>query len=389
MDSLARVSRYRWTILALGTVAQASYSAAFLGIPVLAPQLRDAYGLSLTEVGVVLAAFSLGSVVTLLPWGLLTDRVGERSVLATGLAASSVALAFAAFTSEYLSLVLLLVVAGGAGASVNAASGRAVMGWFDASERGFALGIRQTALPLGGAAAAIALPPIAAVGGTEAGLLVLAGACLATAAAGAIGLREAPPSDVEPLGDVANPLRDARMWRLAVGSGLIVVAQISIMAFTVLFLHGVRGLSTTAAAGVFAAMQLIGAALRIVAGRWSDRVGTRIAPLLKLALGLSVALAVSAALTSAPLALFIPAFLVAGALSQSWNGLSFTAAAELAGRSRAGAALGFQQTALAVASGLAPPLFAVLVESTSWGLAFALAATLPLAGAGLMRRIPA
>lgn len=382
------MSRYRWTILALGTLAQASYSAVFLGIPVLAPQFSAEYGLSLTEIGVVLAAFSIGSVATLLPWGLLTDRVGERGVLATGLGAAGVTLIFAAFASGYASLVALLVVAGGAGASVNAASGRAVMGWFDPAQRGLALGIRQTALPLGGAAAAVALPPIAAAGGTQAGLLVLAAACLATAIAGAIGLREAPPDD-EPLGDVLNPLRDARMWRLAGGSGLIVAAQISIMAFTVLFLHGARGLSTTAAAGVFAAMQVIGAALRVAAGRWSDRVGTRIGPLLKLAVALSVTLAVSAALASATLALLLPAFLVAGALSQSWNGLSFTATAELAGRSRAGAALGFQQTALAVSSGLAPPLFALLVESSSWGVAFALAATLPLAGAGLMRRIPA
>ena len=383
------MSSYRWTILALGTVAQASYSAVFLGIPVLAPQFRDEYGLSLTEIGVVLAAFSIGSIVTLLPWGLLTDRVGERSVLSAGLAAASVAIGFAAFTTGYLPLVLLLVVAGGAGASVNAASGRAVMGWFEPSQRGFALGIRQTALPLGGAAAALTLPPIAGAGGTQAGLLVLAAACLSTAIAGAVGLREAPPESDPPLGDVLNPLRDARMWRLAVGSGFIVTAQISIMAFTVLFLHGERGLSPAAAAGIFATMQLIGAALRIAAGRWSDRVGTRIAPLLKLAFGLSVTLAVSAALTSASLAVFIPAFLLAGALSQSWNGLAFTATAELAGRSRAGAALGFQQTALAVASGFAPPLFALLVESTSWGVAFALAAILPLAGAGLMRRIPA
>ena len=383
------MSRYRWTILALGTVAQASYAAVFLGIPVLAPQLRDEYDLSLTQVGVVLAAVSIGSVATLLPWGLLTDKAGERRVLASGLAVASVALAAAAFTSGYVLLVAMLVLAGGAGASVNAASGRAVMGWFEPSERGLALGIRQTALPLGGAAAALFLPPIAAAGGTRAGLLVLAGTCLATAAAGAIGLREAPPDDGEPLGDVVHPLRDGRMWRLASGSGLIVVAQISIMAFTVLFLHGVRGLSTAAAAGIFAAMQLIGAALRIVAGRWSDRVGTRIAPLLKLAFGLSVALAVSAALTTAPLAFFLPAFLTAGALSQSWNGLSFTATAELAGRHRAGAALGFQQTALAVASAVAPPLFALLVESSSWGIAFGLAAALPLAGAGIMRRIPA
>ena len=383
------MSRYRWTILALGTVAQASYSAVFLGIPVLAPELREEYGLTLTEIGVVIAAVSIGSMFTLLPWGLLTDRLGERKVLGTGLAASSVALVIAAFSSSYGVLVAMLVLAGAAGASVNAASGRAVMGWFAPSQRGFALGIRQTALPLGGAAAALCLPPIAAVGGTQAGLLVLAGACLATALAGAIGLREAPPEEAGEVGDFVHPLRDGRMWRIAVGSGLIVVAQISILAFTVLFLHGVRGLSTAAAAGIFALMQLAGAALRIIVGRWSDRVGARIVPLLKLAFSFSVAIVVSAALTSAPLALFLPAFIAAGALSQSWNGLSFTAAAEIAGRSRAGAALGFQQTALSVASAFAPPLFAILVESTSWGLAFGLAAALPLLGAGLMRGIPA
>lgn len=383
------MSRYRWTILALGTLAQASYSAVFLGVPVLAPQLREEYGLSLTQIGVVIGAFSVGSVVTLLPWGLLTDRLGERPVLATGLTGAGLALVLAALTDGYLQLIALLVLAGGAGASVNAASGRAVMSWFEPAQRGLALGIRQTALPLGGAAAALVLPPIADAGGTTAGFLVLAGLCLTTALAGAVGLREAPPEEGPPLGGVASPLRDERMWRLAVGSGLIVCAQISVMAFTVLFLHGARGLSTAAAAGVFAAMQLAGAALRILVGRWSDRVGTRIGPLLKLAFGLSVALAVSAALTSAPLALLLPAFLVAGAVAQSWNGLSFTAAAEIAGRARAGAALGFQQTALAVSASVAPPVFALLVQSTSWGVAYGLVAALPLAGAGVMRRVPA
>lgn len=383
------MSSYRWTILAVGTAAQASYSAVFLGIPVLAPQLREEYGLGLAQVGVVLAAVSIGSVVTLLPWGLLTDRLGERLVLAAGLAGASVALAGAAFATDYLTLVLLLVLAGGAGASVNAASGRAVMGWFAPSQRGLALGIRQTALPLGGAAAALLLPPIAAAGGTRAGLLVLAGGCLLTTVTGVIGLREAPPGDDERLEDLVHPLRDPRMWRLGVGSGLLVCAQMTILAFAVLFLHGVRGLSAAAAAAVFAGMQVAGAGLRIAAGRWSDRVGARIGPLLRLSFALAVALAFSAALSSAPLALFIPAFVVAGALAQSWNGLAFTATAELAGRSRAGVALGFQQTALAVASAVTPPVFALLVEASSWGVAFALAAALPLAGASLFRRVPA
>ena len=384
--SLAAVSRYRWTILALGTAAQASYSAVFLGLPVLAPDLRSEYGLDLTEVGLVLATVNLGSMVTLLGWGLLADRLGERLVLAAGLALASGALAAAAFAPGFAFLVVTLTLAGGAGAAVNAASGRAVMSWFGAEQRGLALGIRQTAVPLGGVAAALVLPPLAAAGGVRAGLLALAGGCLAAALAGAVGLREAPP-ETEELEDLTSPLRDGRIWRLSFGSALLVGAQTSVLAFAVLFLHGERGLSTAAAAGILALMQVLGAGLRIASGRWSDRLGARIAPLLRLSFALTVTLAVSAALTEAPLGLLLPALVAAGALSLSWNGLSFTAAAELAGRARSGAALGFQQTALSVGSAATPPVFAALVGASSWGIAFACAALLPLAGAGVLRRV--
>jgi sugar phosphate permease len=380
------VRRYRWTILALGATAQGSYAAIFLGLPVLAPALRAEYGLSLTEIGVVLAAPNFGSVTTLLAWGLAADRIGERVVLAAGLLVASGALGAAAFAESFALLVVTLAVAGAAGASVNAASGRAVMGWFAPGERGFALALRQTSNPLGGLLAAVLLPPVTAAGGVRAGLLALAGLCAAAAVAGAVGLRAAPAGPgVGP--HVGHPLRDARIWRVSAGSGLLVLAQMSILSFTVLFLHGERGLSTAAAAGVLAGIQAVGAVLRIAAGRWSDRTGARIAPLLRLSFAFAAALALTAALTSAPLALLVPALLVAGALSQSWNGLAFTATAELAGRARSGAALGFQQTSLAVAAAVATPVFAATVEASSWGLAFGLAALLPLAGAGLVRRI--
>jgi MFS family permease len=380
------VSRYRWTILGLGAAAQGSYAAIFLGLPVLAPALQAEYDLSLTGIGVVLAAANLGSVATLLAWGLAADRFGERLVLGAGLLVAAGALAAAAFAPGFGALLAALAVAGAAGASVNAASGRAVMGWFAPAERGFALALRQTSNPLGGLLAAVLLPPIAAAGGVRAGLLALAGLCAAAAVAGAVGLREAPAGpEVRP--HVGHPLRDARIWRVSAGSGLLVLAQMSLLSFTVLFLHGERGLSTAAAAGVLAGIQAAGAVLRIAAGRWSDRLGARIAPLLRLSFAFAAALALTAALTAAPLALLVPALLVAGALSQSWNGLSFTATAEIAGRARSGAALGFQQTSLAVAAAVATPVFAATVEASSWGIAFGLAALLPLAGAGLVRRI--
>lgn len=380
------MNRYRWTVLAVGTAAQASYSAVFLGLPVLAPALRAEYDLSLTGIGLVLAAANGGAMFTLLPWGLLADRIGERAVLSTGLSLAAVGLAGAAFAPGVGLLTVALTAAGAAGASVNAASGRAVMGWFPYSERGFALGIRQTALPLGGAGAALVLPPVAGAGGVGAGLLVLAGGCLLTAGIGVAGLREAPPDEEGSL-DVGHPLRDGRIWRLSLGSAWIVCGQMAILGFTVLFLHEERGLSTGLAAGVLAAMQVLGAVLRVVSGRWSDRLGARIKPLLRLCLALAAALAASAALTSAPLALLMPALVTAGALSLSWNGLSFTAAAELAGRARSGAALGLQQTALSAASAAIPPVFASVVDASSWGIGFGLAALFPLAGATVLRQL--
>jgi hypothetical protein len=81
----------------------------------------------------------------------------------------------------------------------------------------------------------------------------------------------------------------------------------------------------------------------------------------------------------------VPALVAACALSMSWNALSFTAAAEFAGRARAGAAIGIQQSALAAAGAFAPVLFAATVSATSWRVAWWLAALFPLAGAWVLR----
>jgi MFS family permease len=382
------VSGYRWTILTLGTAAQTAYSGVFLGIPILAPALRVEYDLTLPEVGLVIAAVNVGSVVTLLPWGLLADRRGERYVLGTGLSGASFALAAAAFAPSLAVFVLAIVLAGALGAGVNAASGRAVLGWFEQRQRGFALGIRQTAVPLGGTLAALALPPIAGAWGLRGGLIALALGCFVTAVAGVLGLREAPAEEEE-LDELVHPLKDERVWRLSIGSGLILGAQACILGFAVLFLHGERGLSTGEAGAVLAATQVVGGFLRIAAGRWSDHVRARLRPLRQLATALAVSLVVTAILTDAPLAFLLPALAIAGALSLSWNGLSFTATAEMAGRARSGAALGFQQTALSVASTAAPPVFAAIVDAGSWSLGFGLAALFPLAGLAVIRGLNA
>jgi sugar phosphate permease len=374
-------TRYRWIILAVGTAAQASFSAVLIGLPALAPALRSHYSLSLTQVGVVLGATAAGMMLTLLPWGIVADRIGERIVIVSGLTGAAAALAAVGWTHRFASLVALLALAGAFGASVNAASGRAVMSWFGRAERGLALGIRQTAIPLGGTVAAASLPWISNSAGLGGAFLALAGGCLAAAAAGALWIRDAPPSRVPDDETISiGPLRDPRMWVLSGGSSFLLVAQISNVFFLVLFLHQHRDVSATAAAAVLAVTQLGGAVARVAAGRWSDRTARRVAPLRQLALALAVATALVATLADAPLALLVPVLVVAGTLGLSWNGLSFTAAAEAAGSGRSGAAIGFQQTVLGLVVSVVPVAFAAAVGATSWRAGFVLAAVCPAVG---------
>ena len=375
-------------MLAAGTAAQASFSAVLIGLPVLAPELQDHYGLSLSEVGVALSSIWVGPILTLLPWGLLADRIGERAVLASGLTVCALLVAAAGWTHSFGALVLLLVLAGGMGASVNAASGRAVMQWFSADQRGFALGLRQTAIPVGGALAALALPAANSIGGLKAAFLCLGGFCLVSAAVAGVAVREAAGSkpELEPE-DVEWTLRDSRLWTLCIGSGLYLFAQIALTGFLVLFLHDAHGVGKGAAAAALAVLQVGAVVTRISAGRISDSMQARVRPLRWIGLASCVGLLLTGALAGAPLALIVPAMVVAGAISMAWNGLSVTAAAELAGRSRSGAAIGFQQTTLAVIGVLVPAGFARVVEVSSWRTGFLLAAIGPVVGWLLLGRL--
>jgi len=158
-----------------------------------------------------------------------------------------------------------------------------------------------------------------------------------------------------------------------------------VIGFVVLFLHDERGFSSGEAAAVLGGGQVLAAALRIAAGRWSDVVGSRVRPLRLLGFASAATLALATVLLDSRAYLLVAAFVLAAGVSMAWNGLSFTAAAEIAGRARSGAALGMQQTALAAAGAIVPPAFAGVVAAGSWRVAFALAAAFPLAGVQLLR----
>jgi sugar phosphate permease len=313
----------------------------------------------------------------------VADRIGERRALLLGLGSCGLLLGVMGLLDSGVAAGTALAFAGAAGASVQSASGRAVMQWFGADERGLAFGVRQTAVPVGGVIGALALPALVESGGVEAAFLFLGAFCLATAVVGFAVVREMTSEEVEPE-HVPWTLRDRQLWLLSGGSGLYVTAQMVLFSFLVLYLHDERGFSAAGAAGVLATAQVGAMVLRIGAGRWSDVLGSRILPLRRIGLATTATFAAAAVVLGASDLLVVPLLVAATAFSGAWNGLAFLAAAELAGTARSGAAIGFQQTVLSVSGVVIPPAFALVVGLSSWRLGFLLAAFAPLAGWSLL-----
>lgn len=381
-------------MLALGFAAQASGTVVVSAPAYLIPLLHLHRGVSLASAGLLAASPTLGMVLTLVIWGALADTYGERWVIAGGLAsAAAFALATAAVASaSYVAMGVGLFLAGAFAASTNAASGRVVVGWFPRSRRGLAMGIRQTAQPVGVAVAALTVPALAQSAGIGAPLVMggVLTACVSVACGRWI---VNPPRNqaTSPLAQAVsrqreNPYRgDRYLLRIHLLSLLLVVPQFTLSVFGLVWLIAVLHWSATAAGTVVAAAQLIGALGRIVVGQLSDRVGSRVKVLRWIALSGVASMAATAVAGALHLeALGAVVLIVASTVSVADNGLSFTLVAEAAGHAWSGKALGIQNTGQFIAASSVGPGIGVLIGALGYAPAFALVALAPLAALPLV-----
>lgn len=382
MPAVNDSSSRRWLVLGVGMIGLVSGCAAQYGLAYLIPALR-ASELRLDAATTLVIAPVFGVIVALIAWGAIADRYGERAVLTVGLLGEGAALLGAAAVSDDLARWLLLFVSGASGAAIHAASGRLILGWFDAGQRGLAMGIRQMGQPLGVAAAAVILPPLA-TGGIGLALDALAMACLASAVLIGLAIRDpARHERSEQHPDHAHsPYRTAYLWRIHAASSLLVVPQYAVAVFAFDYLVNALGWSIGAAGALLGVTQLVGASTRLLAGAWSDRVGSRLGPMRITAIVIGLAMVSLAALAMAGSSASVVALAVAAVVTLSPNGLAFTAVAERAGPRWAGRALGVQNTFQNLVAAVAATPLAILIGAAGggafgYGLAFATVAALP------------
>lgn len=372
-------SSRKWLMLALGMLAQTAGAVFINGAAFLIPALHDDRGLSLARAGLLVAMPTVGIMLTLIAWGVLVDRIGERLVLAIGLGLTAMASLAAYFTMSFILLGLCLLLGGMAAASANSASGRVVVGWFPPERRGLAMGIRQMSVPLGVAVAALTIPPIARDHGVASALLVPAVVC-AVGAILCLGVVDPPRPNraaAEQQGLLANPYRTStQLWRIHSTSVLLVIPQYVVWTYALVWLMTDREWSATSAGLLVTASQILGAFGRMGVGALSDRVGSRMRPLRWVAVSTTVSM-LALALTDwldSPVSVVL--LVVASVVTVAPNGLAFTAVAEFSGPYWSGRALGVQNTGQYIAASLVPPTFGALA-AFSFPLAFLVSAVFP------------
>jgi MFS family permease len=384
---VARTPARAWTMLGLGVAAQAAGTLVVTAPALLIPHLH-AQGLSLTQAGLLAAAPTAGMVLTLIAWGAVTDRTGERVVIAGGLVLTTLAVAGAWIAGgDPVLLGVAFFLAGMTSASTNAASGRVVVGWFPKERRGLAMGIRQMSQPLGVTLAAVTVPTLAETSGIRAALVLPVVLCAVLAVACAVGIVDPPRPEAAAAGPAAeNPYRSTGfLWRVHAVSVLLVVPQFTLSTYGLVWLVSL-GWSTPAAGLLVGASQFVGAVGRILVGAWSDRVGSRVGPLRVVAVSAAAVMAVLALVDVAHLPAAAVVLVVATSVTVADNGLAYTSVAEAAGPRWSGRALGAQNTGQFIAASAVGPGIGALVGLVGFAGSFLLVAALPVLALPLVPR---
>lgn len=157
IDKPARIRRIQTVTLVLLFIAGLVNFLDRSSLSVAGEAIRGELGLSATEFGVLLSAFSLSYGLSQLPSGILLDRFGPRIVLGAGLIFWSAMQAATGVVNSFSHFIMLRIGLGIGEAPFMPAGVKSITDWYVQKERGTALGIFNSSTVIGQAIAPPAL----------------------------------------------------------------------------------------------------------------------------------------------------------------------------------------------------------------------------------------
>lgn len=137
-------SPYRWVMLGVLWFAYLGFGMVNASIAPLITPVCDDLGLSRSAMGIALGTWAAVYIAASIPMGTLLDRIGTRKGLAIGIlliACSGIARAIAV---DFFSLAAAVAVFGLGGPLLSVGAPKLIAQWFDAKERGTAVGFYMT-----------------------------------------------------------------------------------------------------------------------------------------------------------------------------------------------------------------------------------------------------
>lgn len=384
-----------WLMLSLALLCQVAVSLVVQGVPTLAPFLQADLDLTRAQVGMFNSALMGGSTVAMFAAGWVVDVKGERAALVWGNMLVGLFCMTVIATHTFATALLALFCAGIGGAFPTPAGSKTVMAWFPLRQRGMAMGVRQTGIPLGGALAAATLPFIAHAAGWRVAVMVGGLACFVSAAL-CQWLYQAP-EQVQRATSAQQSLSRFRDFAtrevvlLGVAGGLATLGQFTLVTYLAIYLRESQDIPITTSASLLVMAQIAGAAGRVLWGVASDRLFShRRRPALLLPVTLSAFGALALGWLPQGTPFWVIALLVTAHAfcALGWHGNWIALVAEVAGPERQGRTISVAMSLMYPGIIVFPPLFGLFVDkSHSWPGAWTGLAVVLLLASALIRLV--
>ncbi|OYR58093.1 MFS transporter [Halorubrum halodurans] len=377
------VSRF-WRIVAAVTGWHVAASVCYYAVYAGTPLVRDAFDLTGLEVGVVIAALTLGYAVSLLPFGIATDRFGERRTLTGGLLGLSAGTLGVAVAPTYPLFLVAAFLLGSMYGSATPGTNKAVFDRIEPGRQHRAIGIKQVGPTVGSAVGALLVTGAAGLLFPRFGFLIAAAIGLAVAVAFWLTYRRASPSEATTPDFRALASNPTYLVLLAAGVCLG-AAFYTTTGYLTLFVGDAVGASVAVAGAVLASTQVASSVGKVAAGTLVDvlpgsaRTRTGILLVVQAAGGGLCFFALPAA-GSVRVAAAVLAGI--GVLVLGSTGLYYSCLSTLVDDDALGAASAAGQLAVTASGLFAPPAFGYLVDTSGYPAAWSFLGVLSLAAAG-------
>lgn len=346
-------------ILAVATGVQTLGATVSQSLGVLGPVLVAELELADAELGLLVSALNIGSLVALTLGAPLVDRAGATRLLGVGSLLSFLSLVAGVGLAWYPVLLVCLGVVGAAWGLTAIAGGEVIFVTAPLRRRATLISIRQLGLPLGGLIAA-AVAPLVAILGWQ-GVLLCQGVAFALIGAYILRSRAMPAHEPRRSAWLQVPSeRGAVLGVLSIG---LTAAQYAFLVYATLEMTRRMAVPFELAAWLYLVSQAVGAVARVALGLVSDRANLSRAHLLALNSAGAAGCAVAFGLLSPTTPLWMTGCVVvaSAAFLIGWNGILIVAIAESGPRADVNRNLGAGLTLMRMGNVFAPPIFGLLL----------------------------